>query len=156
MLPMPETRVWSSRARLMPVRRRRTAATKAASSKARSTGSRAMWAISAGSSAPPAEIDRPPNVRWATNRRCGPAATAARVGAGDGSGIGVFGGAGAGVGGFLGAGVQGLPGQFGGALLGLLLAAALAVAEALAGHHRPGGEGLGVVGAGLLDAVLGD
>ena len=44
MLPMPLTRVWSSSARLSPVRRRRSAAANAASSNAGSSGSRAMCA----------------------------------------------------------------------------------------------------------------
>ena len=30
-----------------------------------------MWATSAGSSAPPTERDRPPNIRWSTNRSPG-------------------------------------------------------------------------------------
>ena len=40
MLPTPETSVWSSSARLIPVRRRRSAAVNAAASKAGSSGSR--------------------------------------------------------------------------------------------------------------------
>ena len=44
------------------------AATKASSSKSGSSGSRAMWAISGGSSAPPGETESPPNIRWSTNR----------------------------------------------------------------------------------------
>src|SRR5437588_12111281 len=46
------------------------------------------------------------------------------------------------------------PGRLGGALLGLLLTAALRAAVPDAGHHRPRGEHLGVVGSGLLDLVL--
>src|SRR6478672_279504 len=68
MLPTPDTTVWSRRIRLTPEARRRTAATNASSSKSGSTGSRAMWAISGGSSAPPGETDSPPNIRWSTNR----------------------------------------------------------------------------------------
>src|SRR6476661_7768037 len=68
MLPTPDTTVWSSRIRLTPEARRRTAATNASSSNSGSTGSRAMWAISGGSSAPPGETDSPPNIRWSTNR----------------------------------------------------------------------------------------
>ena len=33
-----------------------------------------MWAISGGSSAPPAETERPPNIRWSTNRSSRPSA----------------------------------------------------------------------------------
>src|SRR4051794_24877888 len=47
------------------------------------------------------------------------------------------------------------PGGLGRALLGLLLAAALLAAVALPGDDHPGGEPLGVVGALLVDAVLG-
>ena len=39
-----------------------------------SSGSRAMWAISGGSSAPPAETASPPNIRWSTKRSSGRAA----------------------------------------------------------------------------------
>src|SRR5690606_28606422 len=37
-----------------------------------SSGSRAMWAISGGSTAPPGENAIAPNVRWSTNRSWGP------------------------------------------------------------------------------------
>src|ERR687895_500263 len=53
MLPMPDTTVWSSSARLSAVRRRRMPATVASRSKAGSIGSRAMWATGAGSRSPP-------------------------------------------------------------------------------------------------------
>ena len=66
MLPTPEIRVWSSSARLTSVRRRRSAATNAASSNCGSSGSRAMCAISAGSSRRPA---RPPARRTCAGRR---------------------------------------------------------------------------------------
>src|SRR3954447_24079334 len=69
MLPTPETIVWLSRIRLMPDALRRTRRTKAASSNSGSSGSRAMWTSSGGSSAPVGENDRPPNIRWSTNRR---------------------------------------------------------------------------------------
>ena len=59
MLPIPDTRVWSSRARLTPVCLRRIRAATAARSNAGSNGSRAMWVTSAGSSAPPGR-DRQP------------------------------------------------------------------------------------------------
>src|SRR3954454_2814233 len=68
MFPTPLTRVWSSRSRLTPAVRRRTRPTNASSSNAGSNGSRAMWAISGGSSAPPAETASPPNIRWSTKR----------------------------------------------------------------------------------------
>ena len=67
MLPTPEMRFWSSSWRLIPEARRRTFATNASSSNSGSSGSRAMCAISGGSSAPPAETDSPPNIRWSTN-----------------------------------------------------------------------------------------
>ena len=51
MLPMPLTSVWSSRARLRPVRRRRRAAANAASSNSGSSGSRAMCATGSGTPA---------------------------------------------------------------------------------------------------------
>src|SRR5512145_2471656 len=68
MFPTPEIRVWSRRRRLTPDVRRRTRSTKRSSSNSGSMGSRAMWAISAGSSAPPGERESPPNIRWSTNR----------------------------------------------------------------------------------------
>src|SRR4051812_36795024 len=46
------------------------------------------------------------------------------------------------------------PRRGGGPLLGLLLAAPLGAAVADAGHHHPGGECLGMVGAGVLDHVV--
>src|SRR5680860_267930 len=67
MLPTPEIRVWSSSSRLTPEVRFRSRATKWSSSNAGSIGSRAMCAISWGSTAPPAEIASPPNIRWSTN-----------------------------------------------------------------------------------------
>src|SRR4051794_8502967 len=72
MLPTPLTRPWSSRSRFTPAVRRRRRATNATSSNAGSSGSRAMCAISVGSSAPPSAKDRPPNIRWSTNRSSGP------------------------------------------------------------------------------------
>ena len=73
MLPTPEIRLWSSRARLISVRRRRRAATNASSEKTGSIGSRAMCAISAWAAPPrPAETDSPPKVRWSTKRSSGP------------------------------------------------------------------------------------
>ena len=68
MLPTPEISVWSSSRRLMPAVRAPDAATNASSSNSGSNGSRAMWAISGGSSAPPSETDSPPNIRWSTKR----------------------------------------------------------------------------------------
>src|SRR3569623_350768 len=68
MMPMPETSPSSSSRRLIPAVRRRTFATNRSSSNSGSNGSRAMWAISAGSSAPPSDTARPPNIRWSTNR----------------------------------------------------------------------------------------
>src|SRR3954447_9208305 len=72
MLPTPDTTVWSSRIRLMPEARRRTAATTASWPNSGSSGSRAMCATSAGSSAPPGESRSPPNIRWSTNRSSRP------------------------------------------------------------------------------------
>src|SRR5918995_201614 len=71
MLPIPETRFWSSSARLIPVRLARSRATAAARSNSGSNGSRPMCATSSGSSAPPGERDRPPNIRWSTKRSPG-------------------------------------------------------------------------------------
>src|SRR5690606_30967041 len=71
MLPIPETRVWSSSARFTPVRLVRSRATTASRSNSGSNGSRAMWATSSGSSAPPGDRLSPPNIRWSTNRRSG-------------------------------------------------------------------------------------
>ena len=68
MLPTPEIRPWSSSWRLTPDERRRTRATNSSSSNSGSSGSRAMCAISGGRSAPPAETDRPPNIRWSAKR----------------------------------------------------------------------------------------
>ena len=34
-----------------------------------------MWSISCGTAAPAAETDSPPNVRWSTNRSCGPSSS---------------------------------------------------------------------------------
>ena len=48
------------------------------SSNAGSSGSRAMCAISGGSSAPPAETARPPNIRWSTNRSSAPPSSSAK------------------------------------------------------------------------------
>src|SRR6478672_2822748 len=79
MLPTPDTRPWSSSCRLIPDVRRRTRRTNSSSSNSGSRGSRAMWAISVGSSAPPAETDRPPNMRWSTNRSSLPRAGEGRA-----------------------------------------------------------------------------
>src|SRR6478735_1044806 len=68
MLPTPEIRFWLSSWRFTPELRERTVRTNASSSNSGSSGSRAMCAISGGSSAPPVEIGRPPNIRWSTNR----------------------------------------------------------------------------------------
>src|SRR4051812_25776435 len=72
MLPTPETRFWSRSWRLTPELRRRTRRTTSSPSNSGSRGSRAMWAISGGRSAPPAETDRPPNIRWSTKRSSRP------------------------------------------------------------------------------------
>src|SRR5215207_2413181 len=73
MLPMPLTSVWSSRARLRPVRRRRRAPANAASSNSGSSGSRAMCATGSGSPAGSVSTSAsPPNVRWSTKRSSGP------------------------------------------------------------------------------------
>src|SRR6476619_3958364 len=72
MLPTPLISPWSSSSRFTPAVRRRRRATNAASSTAVSSGSRARCAISVGSSAPPSAKDRPPNIRWSTNRSSGP------------------------------------------------------------------------------------
>ena len=78
MLPIPDTTVWSSSARLSSVRRRRIAATAASRENAGSIGSRAMCAIGAGSSVAARSRDEagardsPPKVRWSTNRSSGP------------------------------------------------------------------------------------
>src|SRR4051794_1101532 len=96
MLPTPETSVWSSRARLTPVRRLRQRATSAFSSRVGSSGSRAMCATWGGSHGPegvqtprfapprppgpPSAVgtrgttSRPPNIRWSTNRSSRPCA----------------------------------------------------------------------------------
>ena len=63
---MPETRSWSSSCRLIAEPRRRTRATTSSRSKSGSSGSRPMWAISGGSTAPPVETISPPNIRWST------------------------------------------------------------------------------------------
>src|SRR5215467_4482753 len=72
MLPTPLIRDWSRSARLIPVRRFRSLAANSSSSNAGSSGSGAMCAMTAGSTAPPGEKDRLPNVRWSTNRRSSP------------------------------------------------------------------------------------
>ena len=75
MLPTPEIRVWSSSARLTPVRRRRSAADHATGSNAGSNGSGATCAERqrhAVRRQPVVASDRPPNVRWSTNRSSGP------------------------------------------------------------------------------------
>src|SRR5919106_2999751 len=72
MLPTPEINIWSRRARLIPVRRRRNARANAPSSNAGSSGSSAMWVISVGTpSSVVRDMASPPNVRWSTNRNCG-------------------------------------------------------------------------------------
>ena len=53
---------------MIALARRRTRRTKSASSNSGSSGSRPMCAISVGSSAPPSETSRPPNIRWSTKR----------------------------------------------------------------------------------------
>src|SRR5664280_1551413 len=67
MLPTPLTNFWSSRARLIPVRRRRSAPRNATGSNAGSSGSGAMCRMPAGCPAPPvtslATTARPPKVR---------------------------------------------------------------------------------------------
>src|SRR5919112_2943737 len=80
MLPIPDTVVWSSSARLSSVRRRRIPATASSSEKAGSIGSRALCATGSGSSPPPAALtrgctERPPKVRWSTNRSSGPSSS---------------------------------------------------------------------------------
>src|SRR3954466_8264869 len=75
MLPTPPINVWSSRARLTSVRRRRSAALKAASSKVGSSGSIAMCARRGGMPAPSSPLSstaRPPKVRWSTKRSSRP------------------------------------------------------------------------------------
>ncbi len=69
MLPTPLISDWSSRARLIVDRLRRSARWKASSSKSGSSGSRAMCAMTSGR---PSGVlswsDRPPKVRWSTKR----------------------------------------------------------------------------------------
>ena len=72
MLPIPDTTVWSSSARLISVCLRRIAATAATREKSGSSGSRAMCAISGGRSAPPGAKDMPPKVRWSRKSTSGP------------------------------------------------------------------------------------
>src|SRR4051794_6147354 len=75
MLPPPPINVWSSRARLTSVRRRRSAALKAASSKVGSSGSIAMCARRGGMPVPSSPLSstaRPPKVRWSTKRSSRP------------------------------------------------------------------------------------
>src|SRR5712692_8486994 len=79
MLPTPLISDWSSRARLIPVRRCRSLAANRASSNAASSGSGALCAIAAGSSAPPRSSNMWPNVRWSTNRRSGPSSANANL-----------------------------------------------------------------------------
>src|SRR4051794_14418223 len=79
MLPTPETSPWSSSCRFTPELRRRTRRTSSSSSNSGSSGSRAMWAISGGSTAPPAETDRPPNIRWSTKRISRPSSAPSRA-----------------------------------------------------------------------------
>src|SRR3954451_3778728 len=72
MLPTPLIRLWSSRARFSPVRRRRSAAANRSSSNAGSSGSRAMWATGTGTASRPSPTSStsasPPKVRWSTKR----------------------------------------------------------------------------------------
>src|SRR5918998_415342 len=72
MLPIPDTTVWSSSARLTPVRRRRIPAITASRSKSGSIGSRAICATGAGRPSTRSSTDRPPNVRWSMKRSSGP------------------------------------------------------------------------------------
>ena len=59
MLPTPETTVWLSSSRLIPELLRRTRCTNTASSKSSSIGSRAMCAISGGSTRSPVRDGQP-------------------------------------------------------------------------------------------------
>src|SRR3712207_4325793 len=76
--PPPPISVWSSRARLTSVRRRRRAALKAWVSNGGSSGSIAVCASRGGMSSPSAapagasSTTRPPNVRWSTKRSSRP------------------------------------------------------------------------------------
>src|SRR3954452_17613768 len=73
MFPTPPIRVWSSRARLTSVRRRRSAALNASASNDGASGSIAMYASRGGmSSARESSTARPPNVRWSTKRSSRP------------------------------------------------------------------------------------
>src|SRR5215203_2956741 len=65
MLPTPEMRVWSRIARLTPVCRCRSRLVNPSASNSGSSGSRAMCAISGGSSAPSSLNDMPPMIREA-------------------------------------------------------------------------------------------
>ena len=68
MLPIPESRLWSSSGRLTSDARRRTRATKSRR-RTRGRAGRARCARSpGGSSAPRRETSRPPNMRWSTKR----------------------------------------------------------------------------------------
>src|SRR3954452_9823457 len=74
MLPTPPISVWSSRARLTSVCRRRSAAVKESASNRGSSGSIAMCASRGGMSSPSgaSSTARPPNVRWSTKRSSRP------------------------------------------------------------------------------------
>src|SRR5690606_11758297 len=76
MLPIPETKLWSSSARLMLVRRGRTRPASSSTSNTGSSGSQAMCSMGLGTASPPTSTSsarcKPPKVRWSTNRNSGP------------------------------------------------------------------------------------